>query len=295
MKKQIALLIGILLATIIAKSQDIIVKTDGDEIKSKVIKVETDSIKYKLFKNINGPTYAISKTDVFMIKHSNGTKTVFKKDEIKIDEIKKVDYSLMSNQDLETSLNKAVNIEDYKTAEIIQKEIDNRVVLVKKTVKPADTIKKTEKVVRKIESNSDNAITLNPKGFIGGEFLYHGEKTGNVAVKEILKTNSTPLILKDFSEGWTFYGVGRVMVGAGVFVALTSEIIYLGSGKINQSAKSFFFGGIGITAVGSLISYAGRSQMKKSLTKYNSSLNKPTSFKLDFGITPSGVGFTLSL
>ena len=58
-------------------SQDLILKKNGEEIKSKIIEVGTLEIKYKKFENPTGPTYSILKADVFMIKYENGTKDVF--------------------------------------------------------------------------------------------------------------------------------------------------------------------------------------------------------------------------
>lgn len=59
-----------------AFSQDNIIKKNGDEIKAKVVEVGTTEIKYKKFEKQTGPTYAISKSDVFMIKYEDGTKDV---------------------------------------------------------------------------------------------------------------------------------------------------------------------------------------------------------------------------
>ncbi|HEY0030168.1 MAG TPA: hypothetical protein VGC65_05375 [Bacteroidia bacterium] len=57
-------------------SQDNIIKKNGDEIKAKVVEVGTTEIKYKKFEKQSGPTYAISKSEVFMIKYEDGTKDV---------------------------------------------------------------------------------------------------------------------------------------------------------------------------------------------------------------------------
>lgn len=54
---------------------DIIIK-NGDEIKAKVIEINSDEIKYKKCDNLNGPTYTLKKSEVFMIKYPNGSKDV---------------------------------------------------------------------------------------------------------------------------------------------------------------------------------------------------------------------------
>lgn len=59
-------------------AQDYITLKNGDEIKSKVLEVNPDLIKYKNWTNLEGPIYSIAKGDVFMIKYANGNKDVFK-------------------------------------------------------------------------------------------------------------------------------------------------------------------------------------------------------------------------
>jgi hypothetical protein len=75
--KKISTIISILLITYSAKSQDIIIKKNGDDLKVKVIEITKEEIKYKNFENIDGPVYYISKNDVFMIRYQNGTKETF--------------------------------------------------------------------------------------------------------------------------------------------------------------------------------------------------------------------------
>ena len=59
------------------KAQDIILKNDGSEIKSKVIEVTLNEVKYKRFDNIDGPTYTLIKTEIFKINYQNGTSEVY--------------------------------------------------------------------------------------------------------------------------------------------------------------------------------------------------------------------------
>lgn len=55
---------------------DLIILRNGDEISAKVEEVGGDYIKYKRCDNLNGPTFNTSSGEVFMIKYSNGTKTM---------------------------------------------------------------------------------------------------------------------------------------------------------------------------------------------------------------------------
>ncbi|MBW8050799.1 MAG: hypothetical protein FVQ77_10785 [Cytophagales bacterium] len=59
-----------------ALSQDVILLKDGSEIKSKVIEITEDVIKYKKFEHLDGPLISVSKNKVFMITYENGTKEV---------------------------------------------------------------------------------------------------------------------------------------------------------------------------------------------------------------------------
>ena len=68
----ILLLIG--LSSNFVSAQDIILKLNGDEIKSKVIEISSETIKYKEFYFPEGPTMVIKTTEVFMIKYENGRK-----------------------------------------------------------------------------------------------------------------------------------------------------------------------------------------------------------------------------
>lgn len=65
-----------LLISFVTQAQDVIIKKNGDEIKSKVLEVALTIIKYKKFDNPNGPTFEILKSEVFMIKYENGTKDI---------------------------------------------------------------------------------------------------------------------------------------------------------------------------------------------------------------------------
>lgn len=62
-------------------AQDIITKHNGEEIQVKVINVNDKEINYIKWSNMNGPTYTIPVSEVFMIKYENGEKDVFNKKE----------------------------------------------------------------------------------------------------------------------------------------------------------------------------------------------------------------------
>nr|WP_294897404.1 hypothetical protein [uncultured Pedobacter sp.] len=60
-----------------AKAQDKIYKTSGEVLEAKVLEIGSTEIKYKVFANINGPTYTILKTQVLKITYENGKSESF--------------------------------------------------------------------------------------------------------------------------------------------------------------------------------------------------------------------------
>lgn len=53
-------------------AEDIIVKRSGEIIKGNVLEIGLDEIKYKKSSNPSGPTYILSKSDIFSINYENG-------------------------------------------------------------------------------------------------------------------------------------------------------------------------------------------------------------------------------
>lgn len=66
----------------ISYSQDIIFLRNGQEIEAKVIEILPNLIKYNKWTNQNGPMYSIDKSEVFMIKYTDGSKDVFQEENI---------------------------------------------------------------------------------------------------------------------------------------------------------------------------------------------------------------------
>lgn len=61
----------------ISFSQDIIVKKNGDEVKTKIIEITEEKIKYKEFDFQDGPLRNIEKSQIFMILYQNGNRENF--------------------------------------------------------------------------------------------------------------------------------------------------------------------------------------------------------------------------
>lgn len=64
-------------AVLACQAQDVLIKRNGEELVVKVLEISLHEVKYKRYDNLEGPTISIAKTEVFMIKYENGTKTTF--------------------------------------------------------------------------------------------------------------------------------------------------------------------------------------------------------------------------
>lgn len=71
------LLVSLFLSSFGVKGQDVIIKKDNSTILSKVTKITTAEIEYKLWSNLDGPVYVIDKSEVSGIKYQNGEKESF--------------------------------------------------------------------------------------------------------------------------------------------------------------------------------------------------------------------------
>lgn len=58
-------------------AQDVITKTDGEDINAKVIEVGKYEVRYKQFNNLEGPTFVLDKSEILIIRFENGTKEIF--------------------------------------------------------------------------------------------------------------------------------------------------------------------------------------------------------------------------
>ena len=66
-----------------ASAQDLIIKKNGDEIQAKITEITATELKYKKYNYLEGPTFSINKSDVFMVRYENGEKDIFSDQETK--------------------------------------------------------------------------------------------------------------------------------------------------------------------------------------------------------------------
>jgi hypothetical protein len=72
MKNFITLVLLLVGMTTTIFAQDFIVLKTGSEIKSKVVELTPNEVKYKAFDNLDGPTITIERATVFMCRYANG-------------------------------------------------------------------------------------------------------------------------------------------------------------------------------------------------------------------------------
>jgi hypothetical protein len=75
--KYCLLFLGIFLCTLTCQAQDLIIFNNAEEIPAKVEQVNIDEIVYKKYNNLEGPSYIIPKSMIFMIKYQNGIKEIY--------------------------------------------------------------------------------------------------------------------------------------------------------------------------------------------------------------------------
>lgn len=75
MKKLVLFTLFVVISSTIM-AQDLIVLKDATEVQAKVTAITEESVTYKRWSNLEGPTYTISKANVFYIKYANGEKDI---------------------------------------------------------------------------------------------------------------------------------------------------------------------------------------------------------------------------
>ena len=72
MKKLALLTVLLLVAAVKANADDIITKTNGEQIKAKVLEVGDNTVKFMRLDNPNGPTYFLNFSEIQSIAYENG-------------------------------------------------------------------------------------------------------------------------------------------------------------------------------------------------------------------------------
>lgn len=74
---KIIIIVAALASSYIANSQDLITKTNGEDVKAKVLEISGNEVKFKKFNNLEGPIYTVLKSEILIIRYENGGKEIF--------------------------------------------------------------------------------------------------------------------------------------------------------------------------------------------------------------------------
>jgi hypothetical protein len=215
MKKLNLILIGIFIPVYLS-AQDIIYKTNGTEIKAKVIEIKTDVIQYYNFGESKDTIKNIPLNDVFMIVYEGGTREVIKKKAT-------TDSTIYNQNNAQYSI-----ISKDKIAIVIVDKRENKVVIGKAPsklargvgliVQPSTEIKdqnqkiysyaiKTLKKILEVKGFSENGYSNCSMEVNFNELYYKAEVglygtggtiTQNCRCTIVLKSNNGILFNKDF-------------------------------------------------------------------------------------------------
>jgi hypothetical protein len=129
-------------------------------------------------------------------------------------------------------------------------------------------------------------------------------KKKNVFLDGVMQApRSVRLIMEDQPEAFELYQSGRKLYrlsnSCAFGVIITSFIVSQSVNKKETSEEKIKAGIPGLVIDGGFIvaaiimSSAGKSKIRSSVDMYNSSLNKPVSYKLDFGLQENGIGLAI--
>lgn len=91
-------------------AQDVITKTNGDDIYAKIFEVGSNEIRYKRFDNQDGPTFVLNKNEILMIRYENGSKDIFNNN---ISSRSGYSYVQQSNEPVPSGIVPGMRYKDY--------------------------------------------------------------------------------------------------------------------------------------------------------------------------------------
>jgi hypothetical protein len=196
-----------------------------------------------------------------------------------------------------------VNIIDEGTDIIKYREFDN-------PDGPVYSVKRDQ--VESVKYKKGNRDTIASQGnSISNEQLIKTDTGRFLTVKKryillngaIQSPRKVKTIMEDNPEASALYESGRKKCNASntcalgvMVVSLTTSIISNGKSDQDGSRQILAIGlGLdgGLIIAGIILASSGKHNIKRSVELFNSSLRKPVSYKLDFGIQDNGIGFGL--
>ncbi len=201
------------LISIASKSQDIIIKKNGDEIKAKVAEIGVNEIKYKRFDFQDGPVYTISKSEVVLVRYENGLNEIINSgssNNSSNNTNTTNSYQPITSQPVAVEPEKVSKVIDYIYGSYSQ---GGRYVSKTRVIKILSETKDTEinKLLKKAKhrKNAGNIIALS----VGLPLIIFGTITtlSGVASKVNIDNSYNP-------DGSGIIRVGAIIAGAGVLI-----------------------------------------------------------------------------
>lgn len=172
--------------------QDVIFKNDKTKLNAKVLEIEELKVKYKLFDNLDGPTYGIDKNQISMIIYKNGKKELFNHEVVEskttIDNLESAmegtNIYATSNDSSEKTLNsKSIDTVDFNYSPI--RVIFNLPSGFNFSLSIMREDPGSEKLRNKA-ANQDAKITNYLNVGIGGTFSYYSDEFSRLSVSDLV-------------------------------------------------------------------------------------------------------------
>ncbi len=187
------------------KAQDLLIKTNGEESKVKVVEIGKEFIRYKKNDNLNGPIYSISLNEVFFILYQNGSKEVF--NDLSLNTSKhnqniKIDSKIINTNDLAIVNNKYGKLVFINSKPTVKYEVLFKF----KNLLAYGGLMNPDLMIRSSISNANNEADR--RGIISYDALIVSESTENdIAIKfiELNKNNNISSVSK-ISGKYVFVG-----------------------------------------------------------------------------------------
>ena len=240
-----SLLLLVSFVSLSVSAQDVIVKKDGSTILSKVLEVNQGEIKYKKYSNLEGPTYAIDKSEIITINYENGEKDTFDNTTLSVSTSSSLSQRLLKK------------IPDARNAELLS--LYNTIYQPTKKVKCNDKAAKHCGVIvgvknksimstEDIEMNLIGGIKYNPN-MGGSEYRGYHIVFTNKTDRVIYIDKGNSFRIDDESETFCYYDNSKQTTvnngtGTGVTLGLGSVTNVLGIGGVaGQLASGVSVGG----------------------------------------------------
>lgn len=251
MKKKLIVLGFACVAACIVRAQDVIVKTTGDSIVTKVETISEDNITYRRWDNLSGPVYSIAVQNVAHIRYANGAEDVFTR-------ISQSVSSRVASQ----AMSQSIPQENANVQRVPQE---------KGNVTYNVSVNKNDPAIR---SDYQKVLTRS-----GNTYFYEGKAMDTKAYLHFLETNCPAAWqkantgYKTAMAGWCLLGIGAAfeMCGAIGVIATIGHVEnnpYATTNGILGWTALYYIGGVSVLASIPTLS-VGYVKMHNSVDVYN--------------------------